>query len=215
MADREPREAVGDDPGLAAGNAGPALEDDLREAVGYLVHERTAPGGEERQQLVAGLRCDHGLDHGMRLGGHEKDLDRGSQGCPCIRRVRADRRLDRRDEPVPLAEHVCLRELLARAERVVERLTAHARGEGDLGHRRLGPGLRRRYLADRIEHPVAQELSRRVGERLACRLHYSSATGSKSTLSRTPQSGQFQSSGISLHGVPGGNPSRVAPSASI
>src|SRR6478672_9529972 len=41
-----------------------------------------------------------------------------------------------------------------------------------------------------------------------------SEISSKSTFSRTAQSGQHQSSGMSLHGVPAGNPSRAAPSAS-
>ena len=39
-------------------------------------------------------------------------------------------------------------------------------------------------------------------------------SGSKSTLSRTPQSGQAQSSGTSLHGVPAGKPSRGCPASS-
>src|SRR6476661_8227545 len=41
-----------------------------------------------------------------------------------------------------------------------------------------------------------------------------SEISSKSTFSRTAQSGQHQSSGMSLHGVPAGNPSRAAPFAS-
>src|SRR6476469_6977113 len=41
-----------------------------------------------------------------------------------------------------------------------------------------------------------------------------SQISSKSTCSRTAQSGQHQSSGMSLHGVPAGNPSRAAPFAS-
>ena len=44
--------------------------------------------------------------------------------------------------------------------------------------------------------------------------HAASSTGSKSTLSRTPQSGQAQSSGTSLHGVPAGKPSRGWPACS-
>src|SRR6478609_4112835 len=41
-----------------------------------------------------------------------------------------------------------------------------------------------------------------------------SEISSTTTFSRTAQSGQHQSSGMSLHGVPAGNPSRAAPFAS-
>src|SRR4051812_26887170 len=41
--------------------------------------------------------------------------------------------------------------------------------------------------------------------------HTHCLTPSKSTFSRTAQSGQHQSSGTSRHGVPAGNPSRGAP----
>src|SRR5690606_12607613 len=46
------------------------------------------------------------------------------------------------------------------------------------------------------------------------RAHRAQPTGSKSILSRTPQSGQFQSSGTSDQGVPAGKPSRGAPTSS-
>ena len=40
------------------------------------------------------------------------------------------------------------------------------------------------------------------------------SAGRKSTFSRTPQSGQVQSSGTEDHGVPGGKPSRGCPASS-
>jgi hypothetical protein len=95
----------------------------------------------------------------VRLRRRQEDLDGGAQRLAGIGRGLADGRLHRRDEPVALADHVRLGHLLARAERVVERLAADARRERHLGHRYLRPWPGGRQLADRVQHAVTKELA--------------------------------------------------------
>src|SRR6185503_13246831 len=102
----------------------------------------------------------------------------------------------------------------AAAELLVEGLAADTGGAGDRGHRDLRPGAALQLVAGGAEERLAQQLARSLrvgsasdghrGNRLSGSGHSPSppSSGSKSTLSRTPQSGQAHSSGTSLHAVP-------------
>jgi hypothetical protein len=80
--------------------------------------------------------------------------------------------------------------------------------------------LAREQLVDGVEQALAHQRARLLGVagpgrgRGPVLAPSGYAIASKSTFSRTAQSGQHQSSGTSLQGVPGGNPSRGAPLAS-
>jgi hypothetical protein len=119
----------------------------------------------EDEQLVAAVARDDRADERVVGGGGQEDVEGGLQGGLRIVEVRVDRPLDRGEEAIGLAQDVGLRELLARAELLVERLAAHAGGRRDLGHRHLGPRARAQLLAHRVEQRRAQQLARgdRVG----------------------------------------------------
>ena len=70
--------------------------------------------------------------------------------------------LDGVEESAALADDQRLRELVAAAELVVERLAADAGGGGDLGHRHLRPGAIAQLVAPGVEQPIAQQLADRA-----------------------------------------------------
>ena len=228
VADREADEALAEQLGVVARDERPAGEDDGGEALGGALDERLAVGGEQREQLLGAVAVDDGAHERVLGGGVQEDVEGGGEGAGGVVEVGADGALDGEQEAVGLAHDEHLGELVARAELLVEGLAADAGGERDVGHGDVGPAAACELLAGGVEQGVAQQLAcgDGVGDALLGAGHGAGGaarcvalsgvlrSGSKSTLSRTPQSGQAQSSGTSLHGVPGGKPSRGCPCCS-
>src|SRR5207253_6064229 len=157
-------------------------------------------------------------------GGAEEVLEGGEDGGARIVAVLEHGFLDVVHEPFGLVDDEGEAELVAVAELVVESLAADPGAGGDVGHRDLRPGLDRQLVAGGVEDGLPQQLPGCLLVRGPATGHApyrasggdqaSAEAGSKSILSRTPQSGQAQSSGTSLQGVPAGKPSRGWPACS-
>ena len=212
---------------MSGGRLGPALADRLEEPGGGEDDDRHALGGDEGEHAAGAVVAEQDADHRVLAGGAQEGLERGADRGARVVEVLADGGVDVVEEALADVDDEGLGELVAAAELLVEGLAADAGGAGDVGHRDLRPGAPFELVAHRPEERLAQQVAGglrvgRAGAVAVARLGRGGrrrslappSTGSKSTLSRTPQSGQAQSSGTSLHGVPGGKPSRGWPASS-
>ncbi len=219
VADRQAGQRLGDQPRVGEAQLGPFGGQQPRQPIGHVRDQPASSRRHQGHQLVAALADGDRADHRVRGRVGEEDV----QGCgkrgAGFAAALPHRRLDRFQEAVGLAHHVHLRQLQSRPELVVEGLAADPGALGDRRHRHLVPLPLAEQLADGVQHGLAQQRACRFGEARTRRRARSGAqdstsaaiSGLKSTFSRTPQSGQHQSSGIWLHAVPSGNPSRGAP----
>ena len=102
---------------------------------------------------------DRGADQRVLGGGRQEQPERRGERRPRILQMRVERALHRADEAVGLAQHERLRELIARAELLVERLPADARRGRDVRHRDVAPGALLELVAGGVEQRVAQQLA--------------------------------------------------------
>src|SRR5829696_2619875 len=202
------------------------VADRLEEPRGGEDDDRHALRGHEGEHPPGAVVAEQHADDGVLAGGAEEELERGADRRAGVVEVLADGGVDVVEEALADVDDEGLGELVAAAELLVEGLAADAGRARHVGHRYLRPCPSFELVAHRPEERLAQQIASRLRVRRAGSVrrlgggggpaHPSppSPTGSKSTLSRTPQSGQAQSSGTSLHGVPGGKPSRGWPASS-
>ena len=109
---------------------------------------------------IAGEECAH--ERVLGRGGQEH-VERGRQSRGGVVEVFAHRAIDGLQEAIDLAHHERLGELFARAELLVQGLTTHARGGGDVAHRDLRPSLSAELVARGVQQGFAQQLARGLG----------------------------------------------------
>ena len=174
------------------------------------LEQRLGVRGQQGQQLGVGAvgGRDDGLEEAVVLRQLEHSAAGAADGGHQVVRVRVEGALDLGQEQRQLAQHHLLGQLGLRPDLVVDGLPADAHPVRELGHGDRGPpGLagqlgRRGHDALVGAHGTTAHLAHGTAD---------ASTGTKSTLSRTPQSGQHQVSGMSAHAVPAANPSRSSP----